>query len=51
MERDLSAKKVFQLNDDMPEFGAGSEYGRKQKIQVLSCFNLKKSFLVTFYYF
>nr|CAB3251295.1 general transcription factor IIF subunit 1 [Phallusia mammillata] len=31
LSRDLSAKKIYVEEDDQPEFGEGSEYGRKQR--------------------
>lgn len=31
LSRDLSSKKIFEEQDSQPEFGEGSEYGRKQK--------------------
>lgn len=31
MTHDMSAKKIYQEDEVYPEFGAGSEYGRKQK--------------------
>ena len=31
LSRDLSSKKIFEEQDAFPEFGEGSEYGKKQK--------------------
>ena len=34
LSRDLSARKQYETDLMMPEFGAGSEFGRRQKLEV-----------------
>jgi len=34
LSRDLSARKQYETDLMMPEYGAGSEYGRRQKLEI-----------------
>ena len=34
LTRDMSAKKIYEEEEEFPEFGEGSEYGRKQREEV-----------------
>ena len=34
LSRDLSAKKIYEEEEVYPEYGEGSEYGRKQREEV-----------------